>query len=108
MSAVALFETRMVIRGRFNQAGLDRFAEWMEVVPLEIIPFDADQADAAFAAFSRYGKGISPARLIDDDLEHAGSAKSLQRLGVRRLLALLDQLERVADKGAQLTVSTKG
>jgi ribonuclease VapC len=63
ISAVTLFETRMVIQGRFDRAGLDRFAEWMELVPLEVIPFDADQVDAAFAAFVKYGKGISPARL---------------------------------------------
>jgi ribonuclease VapC len=44
ISAVTLLETRMVIFARFQQSGLDQFSEWLEVMPLEIVAFDGDQA----------------------------------------------------------------
>jgi ribonuclease VapC len=77
ISAVTLFETRVVIYGRFDQAGLDRFVEWMDVMPVEVVPFDVDQANAAFAAFRRYGKGVNPARLNLCDCVAYALAKSL-------------------------------
>jgi ribonuclease VapC len=78
ISAVPLLETRMVIYGRFRQSGLDQFTQWLEVMPLEIVPFDAGQAEIAFVAFASYGKGINPAsRLNFGDCIAYALAKSL-------------------------------
>ncbi len=52
--------------------------EWLEVMPLEIAPFDAEQAEIAFTAFATYGKGINPAsRLNFGDCIAYALAKSL-------------------------------
>ncbi len=78
ISAVTLLETRIVIFARFGQQGIERFEEWLEVMSLEIVPFDAAQAAAAFAAFSVYGKGVHPAaRLNFGDCASYALAKSL-------------------------------
>lgn len=40
--------------------GIERLETWLNVMPLEVIPFDEAQAAAAFAAFTIYGKGFNP------------------------------------------------
>jgi ribonuclease VapC len=78
ISAVTLLETRMVIYGRFQQSGLDQFMQWLEVMPLEIVPFDVDQVEIAFGAFAAYGKGFNPkSRLNFGDCIVYALAKSL-------------------------------
>ncbi len=78
ISAVTLRETRMVIFARCRQAGIDRFDEWGDVMPLEVVPFDANQAAAAFAAFATYGKGLhTSAKLNFGDCASYALAKTL-------------------------------
>jgi ribonuclease VapC len=60
ISAVSLLETRMVVYGRFGVVGIERLETWLNVMPLEVVPFDEAQAAAAFAAFTIYGKGFNP------------------------------------------------
>jgi len=77
MSAVTLLETRMVVWGRFGIAGVDRLKEWLEAFDPEIVAFDASQADAAFTAFTVYGKGVSStARLNFGDCAAYALAKT--------------------------------
>lgn len=58
ISALSLFETRIVTFGRFGPAGADRLAEWLATFNPEIVAFDEVQTDAAFTAFKTYGKGV--------------------------------------------------
>ena len=76
-SAVTLLETRMVTLGRFGRPGTDRLSEWFAVLKPTIVAFDVVQADAAFAAFQIYGKGVHPkARLNMGDCAAYALAKT--------------------------------
>ena len=78
MSAVSLLEIRMVTFGRFGTVGLDRLSALFETMNLEIMPFGEAQANAAFAAFVIYGKGVhAKARLNMGDCASYALAKSL-------------------------------
>jgi ribonuclease VapC len=57
ISAATLLETKMVVLGRFGPPALADFMMLMEEMAPEIVPLDATLADAAFAAFERFGKG---------------------------------------------------
>jgi ribonuclease VapC len=57
MSAATLLETKMVVLGRFGPAAVADFTMLMEEIAPDIVPLDADQADAAFATFEKFGKG---------------------------------------------------
>jgi ribonuclease VapC len=71
ISAVTLFETRMVTLGRFGSAGSDRLEAWLATFNPEIAAFDETQADAASVAFNIYGKGIhAKAKLNFGDCDH--------------------------------------
>ena len=65
MSSVTLLETRMVTFARHGAAGSDLLEAWLDTFSPEIVPFDDVQADAAFAAFRAYGKGIHPAARLN-------------------------------------------
>jgi ribonuclease VapC len=58
ISAVTLLETRIVLRARFNPDALSDLAELLDQIKPEIVPFDAEQSDRAFAAIEKYGKGM--------------------------------------------------
>jgi ribonuclease VapC len=63
ISAATMLETGIVLEGRQgNDAGreLDLF---VVRASLEIVPFDAEQADIARSAWRKYGKGRHPAGL---------------------------------------------
>lgn len=77
-SALIVFETRTVLgKGRASSV-VEEFDRWLGAQPVEIFPFDAAMADAAFAAYSRYGKGVhSKARLGLCDCAAYALAKSL-------------------------------
>ena len=55
--AVTVLETAIVLRGRFGPGMNDAFDSWLKESDVVVLPFDARQAMAAFAAFARYGKG---------------------------------------------------
>jgi ribonuclease VapC len=57
ISAATLLETKMVILGRFGPDALSDFTILVEEMAPDIVPLDAALADAAFAAFERFGKG---------------------------------------------------
>jgi ribonuclease VapC len=57
ISAATLLETKMVVLGRFGPLALADFMMLMEEMAPEVVPLDATLAEAAFAAFERFGKG---------------------------------------------------
>jgi ribonuclease VapC len=64
ISAVTVLETRIVLSTRFSQALAQEFERLLQSGELTIVPFGKDQAEAAFAAFKRFGKGQGhPAQL---------------------------------------------
>jgi ribonuclease VapC len=64
MSAVAVLESKIVLRSRHGEAAVDAFNQMLEGAGIEIVPFGAPTAELAFDAFRRYGKGQGhPARL---------------------------------------------
>jgi ribonuclease VapC len=64
ISSVSLLETRIVLFNRFGAHSVEEFEAWLDESGVEIVPFDLPQADAAFEAFRRYGKGQGhPAQL---------------------------------------------
>ena len=78
LSAVSLLEFLLVMRGRFGAAGVVDLEQLLNTIEPEIVPFDGEQADVAFAAFETYGKGINPAsRLNFGDCIAYALAKSL-------------------------------
>ena len=50
LSAVNLLEARLVMRGRFGPAGVADLEQLVETIGPQIIAFDSNQADVAFAA----------------------------------------------------------
>lgn len=56
LSAMTLFETRTVLMGR-NPAAVQELDELMRVLGISAAPFDEQQAETAFAAYTRFGKG---------------------------------------------------
>lgn len=69
MSALTVYETRIVLSGRIRGAqsapagALDEFEGWLAIERVEIAPFDADQAVLAHQTYLRFGKGFHPAAL---------------------------------------------
>ena len=56
ISAATVLEATMVIETRLGDAGGREFDLWLVKIGAEIIPVDAEQADAARRAWRRYGK----------------------------------------------------
>ncbi|HEY7844335.1 MAG TPA: type II toxin-antitoxin system VapC family toxin [Bradyrhizobium sp.] len=63
ISAATVLEATMVIETRLGDAGGREFDLWLLRIGAEIVPFDAEQADAARRAWRRYGKGHHAAAL---------------------------------------------
>jgi len=57
MSAATLLETKIVLFARKGETSLPILHELIERAGVVVVPFDAQMAEAAFAAFSVYGKG---------------------------------------------------
>lgn len=57
MSAVSQVETSLVVLGRKGPAGLPELSAFLEIGGIEIVPFDAHQAQLAVMAYQVYGKG---------------------------------------------------
>lgn len=56
LSAMTLFEARTVLMGR-NPAAVQELDELMNVLGIGVCPFDEPQAETAFSAYRRFGKG---------------------------------------------------
>jgi ribonuclease VapC len=63
ISAATVLEATMVIETRLGDAGGREFDLWLLKIGAEIVPVDAEQADAARRAWRRYGKGHHAAAL---------------------------------------------
>ena len=63
MSVATFVETSIVIESRYGAEGLRDLDLLLERAGLELVPVDVEQARAARAAYSRYGKGRHPAAL---------------------------------------------
>jgi len=63
ISAATVLETTIVIETRLGDAGGREFDLWLLKIGAEIVPVDAEQADAARRAWRRYGKGRHTAAL---------------------------------------------
>jgi ribonuclease VapC len=64
VSAVTAYETRIVLGMRFGGRYLAVFEDYLTDSRVEVVPFDAAQARAAFDAYRRFGKGSGhPAQL---------------------------------------------
>jgi len=57
LSAVNLFETRMVIIGRYGEAALVEFADLLDTSSIDVVAATLATAEHATDAFRRFGKG---------------------------------------------------
>ena len=62
LTAANWLETQIVVSVRARER-MDTLHALMDAIPHEIVPVTAALADAAFIAFTRYGKGQHPAAL---------------------------------------------
>jgi ribonuclease VapC len=63
VSAVSVVEAGIVLESRRGDAAAREFDLFLRAANLEIVPVDAEQAEAARAAWRKYGKGRHPAAL---------------------------------------------
>jgi ribonuclease VapC len=72
MSAATLVEAGLVMEGRLGVGGAADLDRLVAEVQIEIVSFNARQAELARQAFRRFGKGQHPARLnFGDCLSYA-------------------------------------
>lgn len=77
MSAVNVFECRLVLGSRFGDAMLREFELLLAKLPIAIDPFDGDAAVLAYDAHRRFGKGTGhPAGLNLGDCAAYALARS--------------------------------
>ena len=78
MSAFTLFETRTVLLRRAGVGPVRELVAFLQSSRVEVRSFDTAQADRAFAAYDRYGKGSGhPAHLNLGDCAAYALATSL-------------------------------
>ena len=63
MSVASFVETSIVIESRYGAEGLRDLDLLLERAGVELVPVDVEQARAARAAYTRFGKGRHPAAL---------------------------------------------
>ena len=63
LSATSLVELSIVVEARFGADGQNDLDLFLATANIEIVPFNADQAQIARSAFRRFGKGRHPAGL---------------------------------------------
>jgi len=63
ISAATVLEATIVLETRLGDAGGREFDLWLFKIGAEIVPVDAEQADAARRAWRRFGKGRHAAAL---------------------------------------------
>jgi ribonuclease VapC len=68
----------MVLRARRGSAGVAELVDLVEAMAIEVVPFDAAQADGALQVFAVCGKGLHPqARLNLGDCATYALAKAM-------------------------------
>jgi ribonuclease VapC len=76
LSAVSEYECRIVALARRGPAVLPEIDELLELLSVEIVPFDRQMANAALDAYARFGKGVgTPAVLNFGDCASYALAK---------------------------------
>jgi ribonuclease VapC len=63
MSAVGHLESAIVVEARKGETGAKAYANFLAQAGIEVVAFDASQAEVALDAWRRYGKGRHPAAL---------------------------------------------
>ena len=76
-SAMTWFETAAVVAAEKGREGVQRFHELCMELDLECIPFEKGQAEIAFDAWLRYGKGNHQAGLNLGDCASYALARTL-------------------------------
>jgi len=80
MSAFSALESRVVLHRRFGPRAVADFDLLVSKAGIEIVAFDAEQADLATQAYRRYGKGSGhPARFNLGDCASYALAQKLRR-----------------------------
>ena len=78
MSAMNVFEARTVLNSRFGIGAAGDVDDFLHRIGFVVLPFDEGQAQAAFDAYRRFGKGSgSPARLNLADCAAYALARTL-------------------------------
>jgi ribonuclease VapC len=75
MSTASYLETVIVIETRFGEPGGRELDLWLHRAAVDLVAVDADQTDAARAAYRKYGKGQHRAGLNYGDCFSYGVAK---------------------------------
>jgi ribonuclease VapC len=76
ISAVSVLEAGMLVEARKREAGALELDSFLMRARLDVVPFDAEQAQVARLAFRRYGKGLHPAGLNFGDCAAYALAKT--------------------------------
>jgi ribonuclease VapC len=76
ISAVSVLEAGMLVEARKREAGALELDSLLMRARLDVVPFDAEQAQVARLAFRRYGKGLHPAGLNFGDCAAYALAKT--------------------------------
>jgi len=63
LSAASLLETAVVVEARFGEAGGRELDLLLHKAEIQVVGFDADQAELAREAWRRFGRGRHPAGL---------------------------------------------
>jgi ribonuclease VapC len=77
MSTATFVETSIVIEARHGAEGLRDLDALVAAAEIELVPVDAEQAQIARVAFSRFGRGRHPAGLNYGDCFAYALAKAL-------------------------------
>lgn len=77
LSAATLVETSIIIETRFGAEGARDLDLFLSLAGIETVPVDAEQAQLARHAFSRFGRGRHPAALNFGDCFSYALAMSL-------------------------------
>ena len=77
MSALTIYELRIVLSSRAGERGLNELNTLMAKSELAILPFDEAQSVLAFSAYRRFGKGRHAAGLNLSDCAAYALAMSL-------------------------------
>jgi ribonuclease VapC len=79
MSAFNRLEAAIVVEARKGEPGAKALAELLAVSEVEMVPFDAGQAEIALDTWRRYGKGRHPAGLNMGDCAAYALAATLNQ-----------------------------
>jgi ribonuclease VapC len=77
VSTATLVETSIVIESRYGAGGLRDLDALISTAAIDLVPVDAEQAEIARNAFSRFGKGRHPAGLNFGDCFAYALAKAV-------------------------------